>query len=124
MTAHAQQLANIAVPLWIRHSIAEVPREWDSLHEITSSRDTRTRLMVWFYFVRDDKALRLEARLDVLTGDYVLTLEEPGGCQRIERFRHAATLRRRLMQEEVRLEAECWRRAGRPIVIVGPDSHT
>jgi hypothetical protein len=113
MTAHAQQLANIAAPLWIKHSIGKVADEWDGLHGITSPRDARTRLMVWLCFVRDGKALRLEARFDVPTGDYMLTLEEPGGCQRIERFRHAATLRRRLMQEEVRLEAECWRR--RPV---------
>ena len=41
------------------------------------------------------------------SGDYVLTIDADGR-RRVERFRDGDALRRRLMHEEKRLEADCW----------------
>jgi hypothetical protein len=77
--------------------------------------------MVWFFFVRGHEVLRLEARLEARTGDYVLTIDDCDGIQQTRRFRDAAAFRRSLMHEEERLEAECWRRTCLPVVISGTD---
>jgi hypothetical protein len=73
--------------------------------------------MVWSYFARGDEVLRLEARREDATGDYILAGLEPDGRTWRQRFHDPGALRRRLVRVELRLDNEQWVRAWPPIVI-------
>jgi hypothetical protein len=76
--------------------------------------------VIWFFFIRDDEALQREAKREAHSGDYVLTIDADGaGGWSV--FAMATALRRRLVHEERRLEADCWVLAGRPVVMAGTD---
>jgi hypothetical protein len=69
--------------------------------------------MLWLY-ERDDKAMRLETRLDRSTGEYVGVLTWPDGSRETQRSPDEASFRDWLRRLEEDLRRGCWSLAGPP----------
>jgi hypothetical protein len=74
--------------------------------------------MIWL-FERGDRVVRLVTRFDTETREYVLDVEWSDGLSKTERFRDCAEFGARAVELEKRLEAEQWKQAGAPRLIVG-----
>jgi hypothetical protein len=72
--------------------------------------------MVWF-FERPGASLRIETRVDSLTGEYVLQVERPGQPTTIERFKDPQAFERRVLSIEQQLTAERWTQVGGPEIL-------
>ena len=71
--------------------------------------------MLWI-FEREQESRRIETRFDNATGEYVLTLLDPGQNPRIERFADAEAFGRYLRALEEELSTGRWTQKG-PILL-------
>jgi hypothetical protein len=69
--------------------------------------------MLWF-FQRDNQVLRLETRIDTVTGAYVVVIEWADRPPETERYTDLDAYEARLRALEQRLEAEHWTQLGGP----------
>ena len=65
--------------------------------------------MIWL-FKRAHETLSLETEYDSVSGEYLVTLRQPGGDCVVERFPNTETLEGRLAALEQSLEADQWQR--------------
>lgn len=72
--------------------------------------------MIWLY-ERGTEALRLETRVDSVSGEYVLVVVWSDDRVETERFRDPAAFDTRLRQLERQLTAEHWTQAGSPTIL-------
>ena len=72
--------------------------------------------MIWI-FERGQEALRIETRVDNVTGDFIATVLWADGQSKEERFRAADAFRARLLALERQLAAEHWTQIGGPTLL-------
>ena len=65
------------------------------------------RRMVWF-FARGEETVRIETRVDSLSGEYVLDVARPGGEVQTERFSDRDAFQERLQVVETELQRDAW----------------
>jgi hypothetical protein len=71
--------------------------------------------MLWFYS-HNDLEVQIETRYDNRTDEYVLVIDWPDRSEE-ERFATAALFRKRLLELELQLAAERWRRNGSVVIV-------
>lgn len=69
--------------------------------------------MLWFY-TRGSETLQAETRVDQTTGEYLLVIRSPDGCEETERYGDLASFDERLRNLQQELNAARWRQAGPP----------
>ena len=77
--------------------------------------DTLTT-MIWL-FERGEEALRIETRVDSVTGDFVATVLWASGQSKEERFRDEHAFKARLLALERQLADEHWTQIGGPTLL-------
>ena len=72
--------------------------------------------MIWL-FERGEEALRIETRVDTVTGDFVATVLWASGLSKEERFRDEHAFKARLLALERQLADEHWTQIGGPTLL-------
>jgi hypothetical protein len=72
--------------------------------------------MLWFYS-QDRLAIRIETRYDNRTAEYVLVVHWSADHRQEERFATAILFRKRLLELEMQVNDEGWRKDGPPLIL-------
>ena len=72
--------------------------------------------MIWL-FERGQEALRIETRVDAITGEYVAAVLWANGQSEEERFRSEEAFKARLLALERQLANEHWTQIGGPTIL-------
>jgi hypothetical protein len=72
--------------------------------------------VLWFYSL-ERLTIRIETRYDNRTAEYVLVVHWSADQRQEERFATELVFRKRLLELEMQVNAEGWRRDGPPIIL-------